>query len=108
MKKIFSKLIQPNKQLVGTDLKGNKYYLEGKTRSVEFHNKDISYSNLPSIWRSWIQLRKDAIPTIEEEKLELRKAQILQRKVRELEIADEKLRLQEMGEREGNGMFSFQ
>jgi hypothetical protein len=66
---------------------------------VEFKN-EIAHSKLPPIWRSWINHQRHSVPTEVEEQHEFRKQIHFQRKVKEIEQADEKLRLQELADKE--------
>jgi len=103
------------KKLVGTDLSGNKYYLHRKDskhqvvhRSVEYANSDVKPETVPISAHQWLRLAREAFPTHEEMRAEREKAIELQNKVKEINEADARLRLQEIAERRMGGQQSYE
>lgn len=93
---------------VGTDQFGNIYYElteragQPPKRMVEYKDPIPDPTAVPRIWWSWMSYRMDHAPTVEEIAAEDRRVSTLAAKVKKLEEADAKLRLQEIA----NGMHS--
>eukprot|EP00761_Pharyngomonas_kirbyi_P013185 gb/GECH01013212.1/.p1 GENE.gb/GECH01013212.1/~~gb/GECH01013212.1/.p1 ORF type:complete len:156 (+),score=35.28 gb/GECH01013212.1/:1-468(+) len=98
------------KNKVGRDLKGNKYYTRetatGEKRIVTYRRGAPELvsgvpdpNDLPVEWQSWLSYRRATPPTIEEQEQlrDLRKE--IQRRAKEWEEKDQRLRLQEMAQK---------
>lgn len=107
MFRLLKSFVGPSKTCVGTDKLGNKFFLvehgQGVKRIVEFKNGElVPISTIPTLWRSWLCHKREHPPTIQELELEELKQKQFQERIRQMKEADEKLKLQEMGEREVN------
>jgi len=93
------------KRHVGTDKAGNNYYVDtttGRRRWVEYPNEDIlgCGETVPMVWHRWLRFGGARAPSLEDEEAEERSKVELASKVARLKEADEKLRMQEIAERE--------
>eukprot|EP01098_Paradermamoeba_levis_P005889 TRINITY_DN244_c0_g1_i1.p1 TRINITY_DN244_c0_g1~~TRINITY_DN244_c0_g1_i1.p1 ORF type:complete len:129 (-),score=35.50 TRINITY_DN244_c0_g1_i1:178-564(-) len=93
---------------VGSDLSGNSYFIKIESKStrrfVKINNETGGNNPIPVEWQSWLAWRREEPPTLDE----LTKSQVrlknLKIKVKELEEADEKLKIQERAHHESGGM----
>ncbi len=89
---------------VGGDRAGNVYYYlheEGRAprRMVEYKEAIPDPNTVPTIWWSWMASTREHPPTTEELRNEELKSAAMTERVRKLEEADHKLRMQEISNR---------
>lgn len=90
----------------GFDLYGNEYLINQSKhdpkprRSVQYKDGLVGDSStVPMAWHAWLKGHRDDAPTMDELKQDLINQAEFKAKVKELKIADDKLRMQELTER---------
>jgi len=103
------KLGVPGKKLVGTDVRGNTYYITKEhaddipRRVVDYVDEFPDSNNIPRLWYSWLRHTIQHPPTEKECLADLQEIEDMKEKVRLINLKDEKLRMQEMAERRASG-----
>ena len=99
--------LRPARKLVGTDLKGNKYYEIIKDGSKprrevitakNFKPERYTPETIPTEWQAWIRGMREDPPSLDELRKKERKLDILQEKVKQIEERDRKLQEKEYEE----------
>jgi len=102
--------LSPNARLVGQDGRGNTFYEidtdlghEPPRRRVEFRDRWTSPKELHPLWFSWVYRDRPTAPTEAEIQKFERDQLNLQHKVKELEKADAKIRLEQQAQLQRDG-----
>lgn len=96
---------------VGFDLHGNEYLVQQSKHDIK-PRRSIKYKDgvlgdadsVPMAWHAWLKGHREQPPTMEELQQDVIDQAKLQRKIKELKIADDKLRMQELSERSHGGV----
>lgn len=97
--------LKPARRLIGTDLEGNKYYeivREGRKarREVVTTMKHVEYKpgTIPMEWEAWIRGKRKDPPTHDELVKKIEQAEILQKRVKQVEERERELQVKEYHE----------